>query len=158
MGRRDDELTPAQDAQADQLLRDLLAPYGEPRATPPPQYLARRIVAALPQRPAAVGLPRLPIAGSGALLAGVLALALFGLGLWGVLGNSAGPAGLLGGATSGLGRALLVLTLAAKPPVGSLAALGLSTLAGGGLLVALAGWAWWSLVQHPLPGSVEARS
>ncbi|MBC8078303.1 MAG: hypothetical protein H7Y32_19645 [Chloroflexales bacterium] len=158
MGRRDDELTPAQDAQADQLLRDLMALYGEPRPAPPPQYLAQRIVAALPQQPATLARRRLPIAGTGASLAGVLALALFALGLWGVLGNSAGPAGLLGGAASGLGRALLVLTLAAKPLVGSLAAIGLPTLAGGALLVAVASWAWWSLVQRPLPGGMEVLS
>ena len=156
MGRRDDELTPEQDAQAEQLLRDLLARYGEPHQTPPPHNLARRIVSALPQQAAVPTQRRAPRAGVGAALVGAFVVALLALGVWGVLGNSGGPASLLGGAASGLGRALLVLTLAAKPLVGSFVALGMGTLVGGAVLIAIVCWAWMLLVQRPLPGFAEA--
>jgi hypothetical protein len=158
MGRRNDELSPEQEAHSDQLLRDLLASYGEPQQVVPPPGLARRVVTALPAQPAVLARRRGSIRRFAALFVEVLALALVALGLWGVLGDSAGPAGLFGGAASGAGGALLVLTLAAKPLVGSLFALGLPTLVGGALFGAAAGWAWWVLVRRPLPGGLEVAS
>jgi hypothetical protein len=158
MGRRNDELTPDQEAQSEQLLRELLSAYGEPQHAPAPPGLARRVVATLPSQPAAPARRSGTMGRAGAALAGALALALIAVGLWGVLGDSAGPASLFGGAASTLGGALLVLTLAAKPLVGSLVALGSPTLAVGALLVAVVGWAWVALVQRPVPGGMEAVS
>jgi hypothetical protein len=157
MGDRDDELSgppaAAELEEAEAATRRLLARYGQPSPALPPRDLAARAMvrlqAAQPPRNArrrAWGL--LP------LLAGLSLL--LGLGLWGVLGDSAGPASLLGGGAGGAGRALLLLTLAAKPLVNLLLAagpLGLGLLA----LGFVGGLIWWRLVAVSQPAALLER-
>jgi hypothetical protein len=74
-----------------------------------------------------------------------------------VFGNSIGPALLFGGADAGLGRVILVLTLAVKPLTGLLAALGAPSLAAGALAVAIGAWCWW-LLARPALGHVAPEA
>lgn len=158
MGRRDDdELTAAAEAAEDMMLRQLLHRQGQPTFVAPPPELAMRVLNRLPTLPpsAVAAMARRKrrrlIAGAGVALVGFLLL--LSLGFWGVLGDSSGPALLLGDVTSGIGRVLLVLTLAAKPLVNTLLAPGLPLLLVFVVLLGVATWGWWRLVQQSLGSS-----
>jgi hypothetical protein len=155
MGRRDElELNPSDDELAadEAAIRRLLASFGEPAPAEPPLGLPARV--AVTVRQSSRQSPRWPrrvfsFVGSAALTV------LLALGSWGVLLNSLGPAGLVGGPDHGLGQLLLLLTLAAKPLVNLLLNAGIA-----GLLVAIAAlaacWFWWRLVRAtPLVPPVE---
>lgn len=155
MGPGDHDELSLSDAElaADELAtRRLLARWGEPAAAPPPPALNARVLAALAGRP-----PRRAARRARPLL-GALALAIVAplllLGIWGVLGDSLGPASLAGDPAGGLGRLLLGLTLAAKPLVNLLLGAGAYGLAAFALLLAGA-WLWWRLVRVA-PSRLEA--
>lgn len=162
MGPRDrDELSAAEEEAADTAMRRLLARYGQPTAVPPPPDLAARVLARLPDEPpAAAAVVEQRKRRRGMVLGGIalsVLVVLLALGMWGVFGSSDGPANLLGGATSGLGRAVLVLVLAAKPLVHVVLSLGGPLLVFGALLMVGAAWVWWQLVRHtPVPYPLEA--
>jgi hypothetical protein len=155
--RNDDELEnepvdPLQVAEDERFVQQLLARYDQPHhVTPPPGLAARTSLAVLREQPR-----------SGAVLRRVLwpvqlaslALGLLvAVGLWGVFGSSTGPASLFGGAESGLGRAFLWLTLAAKPLINVLVAIGPVGLAA---LVAfiLCAWLWWRIITLQSPAAL----
>jgi hypothetical protein len=158
MERRDNELTPNTDP-ADDWLRELLGIHGEPQQLAPPPWLAARINAHLPdESPMDTAFRerrrhvrrRLGVSAAAALL-----VALVALGSWGIFANSSGPAELIGTVVGGVGRAVLVATLAAKPLVDLLITSGVTTLVLL-LLAASAGtWGWWRLVRRPT-GLAEA--
>ncbi|GAB4428470.1 MAG: hypothetical protein OHK0015_11440 [Chloroflexi bacterium OHK40] len=148
--RRLDEYDPTLDEAAltadEAATRALLARWGEPVAVAPPRDLAVRVLASLPaeRQPATGGPARWPRA---AALLTALAFALWvALGAWGVLGNSMGPARVAGGPDGGLGQLLLTLTLAAKPLVNLLAAVGPAALLVP-LVLGAGAWLWWRLVR-----------
>ncbi|MCG8349641.1 MAG: hypothetical protein MI924_17900, partial [Chloroflexales bacterium] len=153
MGRRNDgELSSVDEGAEDIAIRQLLARQGHPTFVAPPPDLAARVLANLPDTPpihvvAAARrrsrLRRILIV----LTLSVLLLSL-GLGFWGVLGDSSGPAELLGGGTASLGRLILMLTLIAKPLVHILLAPGLPLLLLFIALIAIALWTWWRLAQQ----------
>lgn len=159
MERRDEpELSLSEtDLVADEIAtRRLLAPFGEPMPAEPPPGLTTRVLAALPAAtfvPATAPRPRRMLVWGGLALTLLLTI-----GVWGVLGNSLGPASAAGGPAAGIGQLVLVLTLAAKPLVNLFANLGLLAA-----LLGLAGfgsaWLWWRLVRlTPLALPLEARS
>lgn len=153
MGRRDDDrLTPDADAAADAAMRRLLARYDQPAFRAPPPGLTNRVLMQLPTAPpaaAAAGARRRRRRRTALMGAAVgVAALLLALGLWGVFGDSSGPATLLGGGADGFGRLLLVLTLAAKPLVHSLLAPGLPLLLLFGAGAVALAWLWWRLAQQ----------
>jgi hypothetical protein len=150
MGYGDNDELNVSDAElaADEAaVRGLLSRWGEPSPAPPPPALAAGVIATIEGRSA-----RTPARRRRRTLAPTLTLLLlaplFALGLWGVLGDSLGPAGLAGGPSAGLGQLLLGLTLAAKPLVNLLLGAGLAGLVAAVALVA-AGALWWRLVRAP---------
>lgn len=154
MGRGDNhELTPGEEelAAAEAATRQLLARHGEPAPAAPPPALAARVLAALPARQA--GIVRSSRRPALAWAFAALLLPLFGLGVWGVLLNSAGLAELFGGPSSGPGQLILGLALAAKPLVNLVLAAGAYGFVAA---LALAGgvWLWWRLVRD-IPARVE---
>lgn len=145
MGYGDDRELNVSDAElaADEAaLRAMLARWGEPAPASPPPALAAGVMAALAGRPRGRRRRR----ALAPALAALLLAPLLALGLWGVFGNSLGPAGLVGGPEDGLGQLLLGLTLAAKPLVNMLLGAGAAGLAAAAALVAGAGL-WWRLVR-----------
>ena len=152
--RNDDELTAAQEAHADQLLRTLLTRHGEPSELPPPPLLAIRIVAQLPHLPpagAAIASERARRRRAGAMLGVALLLVLLmAVGAWGAFVDSSGPASLFGGVDTALGYLVLVLTLLAKPLLMVIMALDLPTLTASIAVLAAAAWAWRRLAQSTL--------
>ena len=157
MGDGDDELNESLDAaaldEAEAATRRLLARYGQPSLAGPPRDLAARTIVTVqaarpPQSARRQALSLLPLLGGLALLVG--------LGLWGVLGDSAGPASLIGGGEGAAGRTLLLLTLAAKPLINALLAAG--PLALGLLILGIFGsWVWWRLVITAQPTALLER-
>lgn len=152
--RNNDELTAAQEAHADQVLRALLTRHGEPTQVAPPSLLASQIVAQLPQLPPAQAEAASQRARRRRTWATVgiasLVVLLAALGMWGTFINSSGPAVLFGGADTTLGHIVLVLTLIAKPLVKLITALDVPMLIGSVLVLALAVWAWQRLAQYAL--------
>lgn len=160
MGRGDDaELTPsdAELAAAEAETRGLLARFAEPSSLTAPETLTAQVLARLPaQLPRAAPRSLAWTRMLGGAFAAALA-ALVALGIWGVLADSFGPARLAGGADAALGQLLLLLTLAAKPLVNLLGALGPGVLLAA-VTLAVAGWLWWRLVQHtPLVVPAEVQ-
>lgn len=153
MGHRDDELTPAELAEAEAATSRLLARWDEPRPAPPPAGLAGRVLAALPAAPRAARAPAiLPRFAGWALAVGAILLLSFGA--WGVWLDSAGPAGLLGASGAGLAGLVLQLTLTAKPLLNLLgASAGVSLAALAALLAG--GTLWWRMVTAISPAPME---
>ena len=160
--RNDDELTPAQEAHADQVVRALLTRHDEPTYLAPPSLLAIHIAAQLPQLPPAqieAVSQRIRRRRTVATLGvGLLVVLLAALGVWGTFVNSSGPAVLFGGVDTTLGHIALVLTLIAKPLLKLITVLSVPTLAASVLLVACAAWAWRQLAQDtPVPAFAEVE-
>ncbi len=156
MGRRDDSelsLDNLDLADDEAAVRQALAPWGEPAQAPPPPAIAARVQAALVEGRPVRDRPRRPRWSLAWVLTALLTPLVL-LGAWGVFLDSAGPASLLGDPAGGLGRFVLMLTLAAKPLLNAL-------LLTGPILLALtlgasaAAWLWWRTVRG---GAVEARS
>lgn len=153
MGRRDDELTPAEIHAAEEATRRLLARWDEPQPATPPPGLAGRVLATLPDSPRQADRSSpLPTAGRWALALG--AALLLALGAWGVWLDSAGPAALLGSFSAGLAGLALQLTLMAKPLINLVGASGGAGLAALAALIA-GGAAWWRLVADSAPAPLE---
>lgn len=147
MGPGDDDelnLSDAELAADEAAVHAMLARWGEPSPATPPPALAAGVMAALAGRPRA----RRRRTARAPALALLLLAPLVALGLWGVLGDSLGPAHLAGGPDAGLGQLLLGLTLAAKPLVNLLLGAGAAGLAATVALMAGAGL-WWRLVRAP---------
>jgi hypothetical protein len=153
MGRRNDgELNAADESAEDIAIRQLLARQGHPTFVAPPPDLAARVLAHLPDAPpmhvVAAARRRSRMRRISIILALSVLLVSLSLGFWGVLGDSNGPAQLLGGGTASLGRLVLMLTLIAKPLVHILLAPGLPLVLLFIALIAIALWAWWRLAQQ----------
>lgn len=145
MGPRDDDGLNA--AAEDEALRRLLEQRELARFAEPPPGLTAKVLAQLPDLPpaAAARAERLRHIRNRflAVVVVVAVLLLQGFGAWGVLADSSGPAALFGDVGAGAGRALLMLTLAAKPLVNLLLAPGLPLLALFMLLLAGIAALWW---------------
>jgi hypothetical protein len=72
------------------------------------------------------------------------------IGLWGMLGDSAGPARLFTMVSASLGETIFVLTLAAKPILNLLAIPGPATLLVALTLLVAGAWGWWQLARFEL--------
>lgn len=158
MGRGDyTELTPsdAEVAQAEAETRRLFGRWGEPRPAPPPPALTARVLDAIEYGPARAVAFR-HIWRTTSLTLAMALLPLLALGLWGVFGDSSGPARLLGASAGSLGQLALALTLAAKPLVNLLLGAGPLGLALAIVLPIIA-WLWWRLVRVA-PAGAEAIS
>lgn len=162
-GRRDDdELIPDEVGltHEEEATRRLLARYGEPRSAAPPASLAQRTIEVLPQHmPFLAGTTHRRVTGLRLIYTWIIAvgsLFVLGLGAWGVLVDSGGPARVFG-SRGALGDLIQILTLAAKPLVNLLVGIGPFGLLG---MVAIAGFGtlWWQLVRGvdavPLEASV----
>jgi hypothetical protein len=152
--RNDDELEnelvdPLQVAEDERFVQQLLARYDQPHhVSPPPGLAARASLAVLRERPrsrAAFRRTIWPLQVVGFALGLLVAM-----GLWGVFGSSTGPASLFGGVESSLGRAFLWLTLAAKPLINVLVAIGSIGLAGC-VAFMLCAWLWWRIITLQSP-------
>jgi hypothetical protein len=161
MGSRDDdELDEPVDAtlaaEDEQATRQLLARYDQPFSVAPPPGLAARTSLVLAREMNAGATPRPRSPWFWQLAAFGLGLLVM-LGLWGVFGQSSGPANLLGGTESGGGRALLWLTLAAKPLINAVLSLGSVGLLASIVLLVCA-WLWWRLINlQPPTALLEQR-
>ncbi|NJM06273.1 hypothetical protein HC891_08870 [Candidatus Gracilibacteria bacterium] len=138
----------------DEAMRALLAAYEEPVVVPPPSQLSRRVIAALPKAsPATLRAERRRRALGGRLAIATpltLVLLLNMIGLWGLLGDSTGPARLFASLNTSFGEAIFVLTLAAKPILNLLTVPGPATLLVALTLLAAGAWGWWQLVRVEL--------
>ncbi len=153
MGRRDyDEVASAEESTADKAMRRLLAEYGHPAPLVPPADLTARVLAHLPDQPpsvvaATVHTVRRRWQWMGSLV-GLMLVSLLSLGIWGVFGNSSGPSSLVGGIASNAGEFMLVLVLAAKPLMHVLLSSGMLVIVVGMLIITMAAWLWWHMLQR----------
>ncbi|HYF66275.1 MAG TPA: hypothetical protein VD886_25825 [Herpetosiphonaceae bacterium] len=134
----------------------LVAPQS---AIPPPRFVAN-IMAQLPPTPAIAAAAERRRVNRSRLIWGVFAAAMalvVLLGAYGVMVDSSAPAQIFGGLESSLGRGVLALTLAGKPMVAALGALGLPLL----VIVALGGTVvpalWKRLAAPPAALLVEVE-
>ncbi|NJK79849.1 MAG: hypothetical protein HC876_00875 [Chloroflexaceae bacterium] len=140
----------------DAALRSLLAAHAQPRPVRPPSDMAQRVLRSLPTDTPVRAAARMRwrqqrqwIAGISGL---VLVLLLALVGGWAVLVDSAAVVALFGGATSVLGYVVLSLVLIATALVNAVLVLNVGTPMLGVLPVLIAAaWAWWFLIQQPLP-------
>lgn len=150
------EICPMCQDELGELPAILVAPTS---AIPPPRLVAN-IMAQLPPTPAAAAAAERRRVNRARLtwgvFAAVMALVVL-LGAYGVVVDSSAPSQLFGGLESSLGRGVLALTLAGKPMVAALGALGLPLL----IVVALGGTVvpalWKRLAAPPAALLVEVE-
>ncbi len=145
------ELNTNEELNEDAAMRRLLMRYDQPASIVPPPDLSARILANIPSTPPVVAAAtvhrrqRLNRVLSGAIV--VVLASLLSLGVWGIFGDSTGPARLLGSLSADLGQIGMFLVLAAKPLVLPALNPGLSLLAPGVLIIIGIAWLWWYLVR-----------
>lgn len=159
MGRRDDDFL--DDERADAMVRRALTRMGEPAAVPPPPDLVSRTARRLPAVPPLIAARqearrRAVKITLGAALLSIVALAALS-GILSALGLQSPVAMLVGDGGSGIGRALLMLQLLAKPLLRSFGTVAAPLLVGGGVAFAAAGWVWWWLLRRT-PGFAYAEN